>query len=387
MNMSATLSLFLRAVLCAALLLPACALCGPAALAASGAAAPSLDHMAGQMIMTGFRGTGEQPLSEDLQYLLPDIRAGRIGGVILFEPDYLSKKTRNIRSLKQVAALTALLQKDAPVPLFVGVDQEGGKVRRFKEEHGLAAAPSAAELGRGSPQATRTEGARMGAALHAAGVNLNFAPVLDVDVNPQSPAIGALGRSVSAQPDRVAAHGHAFAEGLTSAGVIPCYKHFPGHGSARHDTHLGLADITATWTPEELEPYRRILPHTPPAMIMPGHVVHREKGGELPASLSPRIITGLLRDSLGWQGVVITDDLQMGAVEDRYSMKEAIRLAVLAGSDILLFGNNLRHDPQEGRKAHAALMELVRAGSIPEARIRDSYTRCMTLKAAAGGSI
>ncbi|MCL1939896.1 MAG: glycoside hydrolase family 3 [Desulfovibrionaceae bacterium] len=366
------------ALLCAVLVLSAYARTG------FGAAAPSLEHMAGQMIMTGFRGTGEQPLSEDLQYLLPDIRAGRIGGVILFEPDYLSKQTRNIRSLKQVAALTALLQKDAPVPLFVGVDQEGGKVRRFKEEHGFAASPSAAELGRGSPGTTRTEAARMGAALHAVGVNLNFAPVLDMNVNPQSPAIGALGRSFSAHPDHVAAHGRAFAEGLASAGVIPCYKHFPGHGSARHDTHLGLADVTATWTPEELEPYRRILPHTPPAMIMPGHIVHREKGGELPASLSPRIITGLLRGSLGWQGVVITDDLQMRAVEDTYSMKEAVRLAVLAGADILLFGNNLRHDPQEGRKAHAALVELVREGSIPESRIRESYTRIMTLKAAAG---
>ena len=374
----------IRATLCAVLLLSACTLCGPVVWAGSGAVAPSLEHMAGQMIMTGFRGTGEQPLSKDLQYLLPDIRAGRIGGVILFEPDYLSKKTRNIRSLKQVAALTALLQKDAPIPLFIGVDQEGGRVRRFKEEHGFASTPSAAELGRGSPEATQTEAARMGTALHAVGINLNFAPVLDVDVNPKSPAIGALGRSFSAHPDRVTAHGQAFAEGLASAGVIPCYKHFPGHGSARHDTHLGLTDITDTWTPEELEPYRRILPYTPPAMIMPAHVVHREKGGELPASLSPRIITGLLRDSLGWQGVVITDDLQMRAVEDKYSMKEAIRLAVLAGSDILLFGNNLRHDPQEGRKAHAALVELVREGSIPESRIRESYTRIMTLKVATG---
>ena len=182
----------------------------------------------------------------------------------------------------------------------------------------------------------------------------------------------------------MAAHGQAFAEGLASAGIIPCYKHFPGHGSARHDTHLGLTDITATWLPIELEPYRRILPHTPPAMIMSGHMVHREKGGELPASLSPEIITGLLRDSLGWQGVVITDDLQMGAIEDTYNMKEAIRLAVIAGSDILLFGNNMRHDPQEGRKAHAALMELVREGAISESRIRESYVRIMELKSTAG---
>ena len=378
-----TLTVTQRAALAVALLSLACALCGTTAGAAAHAA-PSLERMAGQMIMTGFRGTGEKPLSEDLQYLLPDIRAGHIGGVILFEPDVLTRKTRNIRSLEQVAALTALLQEGAPVPLFVGVDQEGGRVRRFKEEHGLPATPSPATLGRGSTEVTRAEGMRIGAALRAAGVNLNFAPVLDVNVNPQSPAIGALGRSFSADPARVAAHGQAFAEGLASAGVIPCYKHFPGHGSARHDTHLGLTDITATWLPIELEPYRRILPHTPPAMIMSGHMVHKKKSGKLPASLSPEIITGLLRGSMGWEGVVITDDLQMGAIEDTYSMKEAIHLAVLAGSDILLFGNNMRHDPQEGRKAHAALVELVREGSLSKSRIRESYARIMELKAAAG---
>jgi len=119
-------------------------------------------------------------------------------------------------------------------------------------------------------------------------------------------------------------------------------------------------------------------------MIMSGHMVHREKSGELPASLSPAVIKDLLRGSLGWQGVVITDDLQMGAVENTYGMQEAVRLAVLAGSDILLFGNNMRHDPQEGRKAHAALVRLVREGAIPESRIRESYKRIMKLKAVAG---
>lgn len=369
-----------------AVLLWTVALCGALFCAGSCAAggSPSLEVMAGQMIMTGFRGTGEGPSGDDLLYLLQDIQAGRIGGVILFEPDYLTKGTRNIVSLRQVAGLTGMLQKKAPVPLFIGVDQEGGTVRRFKEKHGVAATPSAAELGRGSPEATRQEAARLGKALHAVGINLDFAPSLDVNVNPQSPAIGALGRSFSADPGRVAAHGGAFARGLSSAGVIPCYKHFPGHGSARGDTHLGLADITGTWSPKELEPYRELLPHTPPAMVMPGHVIHDRQSGGLPASLSPMVITGMLRGSLGWRGVVVTDDLQMQAVEGRYSMKEALRLAVLAGADILLLGNNLRHDPRAGGNAHAALMELVREGAVPEARIRESYGRIMALKRAAG---
>ena len=352
--------------------------------ARAGADGQSLERMAGQMIMVGFRGTGEPPLGEDLHFLLEDIPAGRIGGVILFEPDYLTKKIRNIRSLEQTAALIRRLQHNAPIPLFVGVDQEGGKVRRFKEEHGVSPTPSAAELGRGAPEATRAEGARLGRALHAIGVNLNFAPSLDVDANPASPAIGALGRSFSALPGSVAAHGAAFAQGLFSAGIIPCYKHFPGHGSATADTHLGLADVTATWSEAELAPYRDILPETVPAMVMPGHIVHREKSGNLPASLSYEVISGILRGELGWRGVVITDDLQMRAVEGRFSTKEAIRLAVLAGGDVLLFGNNLRHDPEEGRKAHALLLELVREGAVPEARIRESYERILKLKRAAG---
>lgn len=340
--------------------------------------------MAGQMIMTGFRGSGEAPNSEEMQLLLQDIRAGRIGGVILFEPDYLTQKPRNIFSVSQTAALAAMLQTEARTPLFVGVDQEGGKVRRFKEKHGIAPTPSAAALGKGMPESTRKEALRLGKALRAAGINLNFAPCLDVNRNPNSPAIGALDRSFSPDPKKVAAHGKAFAQGLSAAGVIPCYKHFPGHGSARGDSHLGLTDISSVWSPQELEPYRRILPQTPPAMIMPGHIVHRDKGGDLPASLSPEIVSGMLRGDLGWQGVVVSDDLQMQAVEGRYSMEEAVRLAVLAGTDILLFGNNLRHDPKQGRKAHAALLDLARQGRIPEARIRESYDRIMALKCAAG---
>ena len=346
---------------------------------------PSLEAMAGQMILCGFRGTGESPLSEDLVNLLEDIRSGRVGGVILFNNDAATGESgRNVTSLEQVGRLAALLQKDAPVPLFVSVDQEGGRVRRLREEHGVPATPSARELGAGGPRTTRFEAEKLGALLHAAGINLNFAPCLDVDVNPESPAIGDKGRSFSADPSAVAAHGKAFAEGLFSAGVIPCYKHFPGHGSAVADSHHGVTDISDTWIRAELEPYREILPVTPPAMVMIGHVLHRELSGTLPASLSSRAILEYLRGELGWQGVVITDDLQMQAVEGSLGREEALRLAVQAGVDILLSGNNLRHDPLEARTMHAVLVDLARRGEIPEARIRESYRRIMALKEAAG---
>ena len=342
----------------------------------------SLEEMAGQMVMTGFRGTGEEPLSEDLKELLADIRQGRVGGVVLFDRDHLSKSTgRNIVSLEQAGSLITRLQAAAPVPLLIAVDQEGGRVRRFKEEHGATPTPSAQELGRGKPEATFSEALRMGKMLRSVGVNLNFAPSLDVDVNPQSPAIGALGRSFSAVPGKVAAHGRAFARGLSKAGVLFCYKHFPGHGSATEDTHNGLADVSNSWQQTELVPYQTLLSSQPPAMVMMGHVVLRQKTGNLPASLSREAVTVMLRRDLRWKGVVITDDLQMQAIEGQYSTREAVKLAVLAGVDILLFGNNLRHDPQEGRKIHTILMELVRDGDIPPKRIEESYKRIMQLKA------
>ena len=348
---------------------------------------PSLEVMAGQMILCGFRGTGEETgeeAREELKVLFEDVAAGRLGGVIYFTVDALTReKGRNITSLEQAARLSAGLQKKARVPLFISVDQEGGRVRRFTEEHGVPATPSARVLGWGEPEATRAEAWSLGLFLRQAGVNLNFAPSLDVDSNPDSPAIGALGRSFGADPASVAAHGLAFAEGMRDAGLIACYKHFPGHGSATEDSHRGLTDISATWDASELAPYREVLPQSPPAMVMLGHMVHRGMAGELPASLSPAVVA-LLRKDLGWQGVICTDDMQMRAVEDMYSPEEAIALAVEAGVDILLLGNNLRHDPLTARKAHAALMELVTSGRVPEERIRESYERIMKLKREAG---
>lgn len=353
----------------------------PALAADKGLDEASLEVMAGQMILCGFRGTGEKPLSDDLGSVLEDIRAGRVGGVVLFDNDALLQRPgRNIVSLAQTANLTALLQKDAPIPLFIGIDQEGGLVRRLKETHGAPPLPSAKEMGALDAAHSFALAAQSAAKLAEVGVNLNFAPCLDLDVNPKSPAIGLLGRSFSADPAVAAAHGLAFARGLASGNVIPCYKHFPGHGSAGKDSHLDLPDVTGTWRDEELAIYAEVLPHSPRAMVMPGHLYHARLGGDLPASLSAEAINGLLRRDLGWGGVVITDDLDMEAVAARFSQRELIRLAVLAGADILLFGNNLRHDPEKGRKAYALLLDLVQQGEIPVERIRASYARILVLK-------
>ena len=339
-----------------------------------------LESMIGQMIMVGFRGDGSDPNSPEMRTVLADIRDGRLGGVILFERDWQTKKRgRNIRSVQQVAELCALLQKNAPIPLFIGIDQEGGRVQRFRREHGFSETPSAAYLGASDLENTHKTALTLGSALRAIGINVNFAPVADVAVHPDSPAIGALGRAFSDDVETAARHAVAFMDGQVESGIIGSYKHFPGHGSATTDTHKHLTDITETWREEELTLYKS-LPPNGPFMIMTGHLIHRELDPLYPASLSKAIPTGLLREKLGWQGVVITDDLEMNASELFYSIEERVRLAIDAGVDIIMFANNLRYHPEQCRRVHAAIMEQVRMGKISPERIAESWKRIRTLK-------
>ena len=343
---------------------------------------PSLDVMAGQMVLVGFRGTGEAPLVEDIALLREDIRKGHIGGVILFDYDVQTKKRgRNVRSLGQVAKLVAMLQQEARIPLFIAVDQEGGRVERLRAEHGFVSVPHARALGAKKPEETQARALEQGRALRKLGINLNFAPVADVDVNPASPAIGAYNRAFSEKSGIVAAHAAAFAKGLAAAGVASSYKHFPGHGSAAADSHKSMPDITATWTEDELVPYLPgSIPADLPLMVMAGHVYNRALDPVYPATLSHAVITDVLRVRLGWKGVVVTDDLDMDAVTQHYTQEESIRLAVNAGADIILFGNNLRHAVDQGRTVHATLVQLAQQGAIPRARIQESWNRIVALK-------
>lgn len=404
----------------------------------AGASSPSLSDMIGQMLMVGFRGAQPQavaPAASDMlgmgallhqgrakhnatkadaagtpgtagtartagkgasygvNEVLDDIRAGRVGGVILFDRDVTTgSPERNVISPKQVRALSAALQaaaaaSPAGLPLFVAVDQEGGRVQRLKPERGFTQYPPARQLGQGTTGETRLRAVAMGRELADVGVNLNFAPVVDVDVNPDSPAIGRLGRSYGRDPRAVAAHAAAFINGMAHAGVVSCLKHFPGHGSARADSHLGVTDVSATRRPEELWPYPTLLRPAGNAwadgwggMVMVGHLYDNRLDAAHPATLSRATIDGLLRRDMGWRGVVITDDLQMGAITERYPLEEVVFRAVDAGADILLFGNNLRWQPDLAARVHATLTGLVQSGRISEERIRQSYQRIARLK-------
>jgi beta-N-acetylhexosaminidase len=256
------------------------------------------------------------------------------------------------------------------VPLLIGIDYEGGRVNRLHERYGFPATLSAAEIAASSTEDAHRYARTMAKTLKDTGINLNFAPVLDVNTNPVNPVIGQLGRSYSADIQKVIECAAIFAKAFHEEGILCAGKHFPGHGSSSGDTHAGFVDITQTWNQSELEPYIKLL-HEPfgPPLVMTSHVVHYglDTAG-LPASLSTAITQDLLRGKLNFQGAVITDDMQMKAI------------TVNAGADILVFGNQLSilNDPSEVIDIiHRAVID----GKIAESRINEAYQRVLRLKA------
>ncbi|GBD13305.1 Beta-hexosaminidase [bacterium HR24] len=203
---------------------------------------------------------------------------------------------------------------------------------------------------------------------------------MDVNLNPQNPIIGRLGRSFSADPRAVTDHALEFIRAHHQRGVLCTLKHFPGHGSSRADTHLGFVDVTDTWSPVELEPYRHIIAAGEADVVMTAHVFNARLDPDYPATLSRKTIGGLLRGELGFQGVVMSDDLQMGAIRERYSYERAVELCILAGVDLLAIANNSIYEPDIVPRTVDLVERLVRQGRVPEERIRESYARIQRLK-------
>jgi beta-N-acetylhexosaminidase len=349
----------------------------------AGAREVTLKEKIGQMLLIGFPGTQLQPDDAIVHAILKQ----EIGGVILFDYNFATKTfDRNIKSPAQVAKLTQQLQSynkqaNASYPLLIGVDYEGGKVNRLKENYGFPKTLSAAEIAKLSVDQATVYATQMSETLEKVGINLNFAPVVDVNINPDCPVIGRIERSFSSDPGVVAAYAAVFAKAYAAHGVMCSYKHFPGHGSSTGDTHQGFVDVTQTWQASELEPYKTLFANPQTCqLVMTAHVVHYGLDASgLPASLSKSITQDLLRDKLNFQGVVITDDLQMKAVADNYSVPQAVILAVNAGADILVFGNQLA-DPQDPAAIIDIIMTAITKGEIAESRIDESYQRIMKLK-------
>jgi beta-N-acetylhexosaminidase len=339
---------------------------------------PDLDTRIGQMIMTGFRGlavTDDSAVSRD-------IVDRHIGGIILFDYDVPSATfIRNIDTEEQLKNLVSSLQSRASIPLLVAIDQEGGKVNRLKEVYGFPPTLSQQHLGIiDDLQKTTAEAEQTAALLARTGINLNLAPVIDLNSNPQNPIIGKVERSFSADPVVVTRHAMAVIDAHHSFGILTALKHFPGQGSANGDTQKGIVDVTKQWSLVELEPFHNLIKEGKADLIMTSHLVNRRLDPAWPASLSSKTVTDLLRRDMGFDGVVISDDLQMKSITGRYNLDTAITQAILAGADIIILANNSVYDEDVARCAVSAIKRSIQRGYLTEDRINKSWQRIRKLK-------
>ncbi|WP_260866127.1 beta-N-acetylhexosaminidase [Paenibacillus xylanexedens] len=324
----------------------------------------SLEEKIGQMILAGVQGTklddqGKKMISEQ-----------KVGGIIFYANNVttIEATAQFIQSIKEA-------NRSNPVPIFLSVDQEGGKVSRMPDS--VESIPSNRTVGdTNQAKLAETMGQLLARQVKLVGFNLDFAPVLDVNSNPKNPVIGD--RSFGSSADLVAKMGVAEMNGLRSEGVIPVVKHFPGHGDTSVDSHLDLPVVNKTLKQlAELEwiPFQAAVKEQAEA-VMVAHILFPKLDPDHPASLSDVIIGEHLRGKFGYDGVVITDDLSMGAIAKNYKLNEAAITTVQAGSDILL----VAHSYESAKTIFDTLLNAVRNGKISEPRIDESVYRILSLK-------
>ncbi len=338
----------------------------------------SLEEEVGQLFLVYFDGP---TLSPALKTMIADYH---IGGIVLFQVAGNLESARQAAEMINAAQAEAVAQ-GAQVPLFVTVDQEGGPVVRlpapathFPSNMAVGAAGSA-DLARTMAQVTASE-------LKALGINMNLAPVLDVNDNPDNPVIGL--RSFGSSPDEVARLGVAMIETYRAAGIIATAKHFPGHGNTSVDSHVGLPVVTQDMThlrAVELAPFRAAIGAGVDA-IMTAHVLFPALEGSTgrPATLSSRVLQDLLRRELGFDGLIVTDSMTMGALFKTYGVNQATELALRAGADVLAFGADVGHTPAEQAPAYRHLLAQVKADPELRQRVDESVRRILQVKAKYG---
>jgi beta-N-acetylhexosaminidase len=313
---------------------------------------------AGAVLQMGFVGTTPP------DWLRRRLAAGELGGVALFR--------RNIADTAQLATLNAALRAENP-DILICIDEEGGDVTRLEIERG-SSYPGNLALGFvDDPHLTESVAASIGRDLAAIGVNLNYAPDADVNANPDNPVIGV--RSFGAQGPLVARHAAAYVRGLQSTGVAACAKHFPGHGDTSGDSHLGipLVDFDEAAEQVHLAPFRAAIEAGAKA-VMTAHVLFPRRDAKLPATMSHAVLTGLLRRELGFEGLVITDGIDMGAISGRYGVAEGSVNAIAAGADAICWGGSDAGDA-EFLYLRSALMWAVREGRLSADRLHEAAER------------
>lgn len=336
-----------------------------------------LDIKIGQMIMVGM------PKSELDAKVLEEIKKGKVGSIIFFEKNIPNRPN----AFASVKNMTWTYQKAASIPLFICIDQEGGKVNRLKEKYGFTRSVSAAMLGKyKSLDSVRFYADATAATLAGLGFNVNFAPCVDLALNKENTVIYKPERSYSANADTVIMMAKEVIKQHRKYGVITSLKHFPGHGSSKEDTHFGVADVTNTWNELELKPYKVLIDSGYTDAVMTSHIVNKNLDAKgLPGTLSKEILDGILRKRLGFNGVVFSDDMQMHAISKNFGLEESIKLAINAGVDIMCFSNNIAGSEERTvDKVHSIIRKFVASGEIKPERIDESFQRILQLKARTG---
>ena len=327
----------------------------------------------GQMLILGFK---ESQVNKDTP-IAKTIHDLNLGGVILFD-SYL----QNIISPEQVKKLCADLQKESDETLLIAVDVEGGLINRLNPKYGFIDTLSHQKLGQiDDVEKTYSEAFNIALQLKRLGINTNFAPVVDLNRNTLNPIIAKKERSFSSDPKKVVEHAGVFIKAHRDNNIITAIKHFPGHGSSKGDTHVGLVDLTNTYDDIELEPFEKLILEGSVDMVMTSHVINKKFDKDYPVTLSNYYIENILRKQYKFDGVVVSDDMYMGAIVKHYALKEAIIRAINAGCDMLILSNNAKeYDENAAYKAVKIISEAMDNGLILEDRINKSLERIKLLK-------
>nr|WP_314399503.1 glycoside hydrolase family 3 N-terminal domain-containing protein [uncultured Campylobacter sp.] len=326
---------------------------------------PTLRKMIAQMIMVGFNGSDPKTAKEAVS----EAKYQRFGGVMMLG--------KNISDKKNLKALTSAF-KEAQEGIFIAIDEEGGRVTRFKDKEGFETFISSQKVAKTLDLAAAGElYGKMAQQLKDVGVNVNFAPVVDV-LNPKSAIIGSRGRAFSADIDEVSLYASEFMRASQARGVIAAMKHFPGHGNVEADSHTAKV-VIENFDYGELKPYFDAIRKNEAKMIMVGHIYLMQRDSELPASLSPAVIDGLLRGELKFDGVVISDDMLMGGLKD-FTLQEKVINFINAGGDVMLFSDYKIEGRRTAELVTQLVVDAVGAKQIPKERIEEAYERIMKLK-------
>ncbi|WP_072680889.1 glycoside hydrolase family 3 N-terminal domain-containing protein [Arcobacter sp. LA11] len=327
-----------------------------------------IKKMIGKMVILGFNG---HTFNKN-ETLKNDIKKYNLGGIILFDKYYKSKKKKNIKNPKQLKELITDIQNFSKYKMLISIDQEGGWVSRLNKNNGFIQTPKASSVSKKNLTFAKNTYEKLAYELSSLGINLNFAPVVDLAINKKNKVIVYQGRSFSKDPNKVVKYSKVFIEEMNKKNVSSVIKHFPGHGSSLGDSHEGFVDITNTWKEKELKPYKELINNNYANIIMTAHVYNKNLDKNYPATLSYNINTKLLRKQMNFKGLVISDDLQMNAISKHYSLKETLTLAINSGVNILLFGNHINNKSIKLKTIVDTIYEQILEDKIKLSKIIDS---------------